>query len=669
MPTAELTLSADISGLRKQLESIPGLTAEQARAMAAELNKSFKASESAAKKAAEASKKAMEETRSSADKAAKAASDLGDKFGKVGSNSAKLAGALSMVSPELGEVARGIADIADVGEVGAAFSTLGFAATAATAVIALFGAGLLPIGQLLAEERQRAEEAAAAIDRFTESHEAAGQAASGMADALRSVSDEIKLKTGLETSEDQAVRNKTEALNAQVQALKSAYDAENAAAQAVIDTNKAEYDSLYLKVRYTGATAEQTARFRELDGVIKGATESIKANNRQVEAASAIAKEQVSTLSAIAEAEKAAREKEERRRRAQEAAAKAAAIRAEKERESAAAIKAAEDAVAKAEADYAKWNEEVERNTRAFEENQRVIAMKHVSALDDLNSRYKMLVPDEPLDKLDQLATIIADATIGMHRAPTEEMGQRYADMAAKAQAAMQRLQEESKKTFSLKDAEEFFAKVATYGNQLFGDLAEVSSYFQDQAQTDLKKAVKAREALGDNATEEEKKQADKRVKDAREAARKQFELTKTFQMAQIAVNTAAAATQALAGSPPPFNFIAMAAAIAAGGVQMATVMATQPKFHKGGLIGQPDEQTAIVRNGEAVLNPMARKALGDENIRDLNAGMGLAGTGGAVQIVYKHKAFDYFVREHLKTNATLPRALQSGRRLGHKGG
>ncbi len=213
-----------------------------------------------------------------------------------------------------------------------------------------------------------------------------------------------------------------------------------------------------------------------------------------------------------------------------------------------------------------------------------------------------------------------------------------------------------------------FMDKVKKYSDTLFNDINTISEFYQERANTRLQEAIKARKALGENATDEEKAQAKKRVKAAREAALEQFRITQALQVAQIIVNTAASASAAMVG-PAPWNFIAAAAATAAGLVQLATVQATQPKFHKGGLIGQPDEQTAIVRNGEAVLNPMARKALGDENIRDLNAGMGLAGTGGAIQIVYKHKAFDYFVREHLKTNATLPRALQAGRRLGHKGG
>ena len=71
MASVELSVDANLSGLRQQLESIPGLTAEQARLMTAELNKSIKASERAAKAAAEASKRAMQQA---------TARDLSDPF-------------------------------------------------------------------------------------------------------------------------------------------------------------------------------------------------------------------------------------------------------------------------------------------------------------------------------------------------------------------------------------------------------------------------------------------------------------------------------------------------------------------------------------------------------------------------------------------------------------
>jgi len=439
-------------------------------------------------------------------------------------------------------------------------------------------------------------------------------------------------------------------------------------AQATIATHKAEYDLLTLKVKYTDATQAQIDRHRELKVEMDAATYAVKNNAKAIEAAAATVDTQTTALRAIAEEEKRAKHAEEQRRKAREAAAAAAQKAAQKERENAEAVKRAEEAVKDAEKAYADFVNAQEKAMLSADALAMKLSGEHDAALAGYADRIRGMFPPEALDKATELEAMIADLSLAITRAPTEEMGQRYVAMKDQAVAALERLQLEQEKTFDIKAAAAFFDQVNSYSSGLFGNLSEVSSFYQDLASSKLKDAIKDRKALGESATVEERKQADQRVKDAREAARKQFELTKSLQMAQIAVNTAAAATQALASSPPPFNFIAAAAATAAGAVQMATVMATQPKFHKGGLIGQPDEQQAIVRNGEAVLNPMGRKALGDQTIQAANAGA-LNNGSGAVQIVYKHKAFDYFVRDHLKTNATLPRALQAGRRLGHKGG
>lgn len=668
MPTVEWTVDANIQGLRKQLESIPGITAEQARAMASELNKGFKASERAAKQAGEAAKSAMDAAKESSKKAADAAKEVGDKFGKVGQNSSKLAGALGMVNPQLGEMARSVADLADVGEVGASLGGFAAAAGAAVAVVALFAAGLAPIGQLFYEQKVRAEEAAAALKTYTEAEKAAEDAGRSLAASITDANDLIKLKTGLETAEEQAVRKKVDALEENLQVVRKNFAAANEASAAVIATNKAEYDSLQLKVMLNTATAEQAARFRELGTLINGHTEKIKANDAAVRQATAYTKDQAEVLREIAAEEGRAKAREEAKRKAREAAAAAAQKAAEAERKGAEEIRKAEQAVKDEEKAYREQYDAREKAMLQADEMARKLAGEHDAALAGYADRIRGMFPAEALDKATELEAMIADLSLAINRAPTEELGQRYVAMKDQAVAALERLRTEQDKAFDLAAAAAFFDGVNGYSEKLFGNIAVITEAYQKHLNGQVKEAIKERNALGADATEQEREQADQRVKDAREAARKQFELTKALQMAQIAVNTAAAATQALASSPPPFNFIAAAAATAAGGVQLATVMATQPKFHKGGLIGQPDEQAAIVRNGEAVLNPMGRKALGDETIQAANAGA-LSHGGGAIQIVYKHKAFDYFVRDHLKTNAALPRALQAGRRLGHKGG
>jgi hypothetical protein len=96
--------------------------------------------------------------------------------------------------------------------------------------------------------------------------------------------------------------------------------------------------------------------------------------------------------------------------------------------------------------------------------------------------------------------------------------------------------------------------------------------------------------------------------------------------------------------------------------------MSQQPTFHAGGFVGgmAPDEQQATVRRGEAVLNPAGRRAMGDDAIRAANGGMG-GGQTIVVQQVYRHRVFDSFVRDNLRTRGPLSRALGSGSRAGQR--
>ena len=321
---------------------------------------------------------------------------------------------------------------------------------------------------------------------------------------------------------------------------------------------------------------------------------------------------------------------------------------------------------------------ELEKNPAAFGSVTAAIAVldRQLDALDDqeidaylkrqaaaageLQTAFEALIPPDVPTRQEQFATLTDQVTQAMRDGIIT-----FDDYEKKLKA----IQEAQEQTFTLESMAAFFDTVKSKSSQLFTDLTAVSEYFMAQSETAVAEAVAARKALGKDATADERTQAKECVQDAKDAARKQFEVNKALQIAQIIVNTAASATQAALVAPPPANIPFIIAALAAGGVQLATVQATTPKFHKGGMVGQPDESMAIVRSGEAVLNPMGRTMLGDDAIRQANAGISGGHGGGAVQIVYKHKSFDYFVRDHLRTNATLPRALNAGRRLGQRGG
>ena len=131
-----INLTADISQLRKELASIEGITAKEARAMAKELEKGFVKSEKAAKKAATGSKQAWSKMSKEIDKSTRSLKDNVDAAGDADSVMMGLGGALDMVNPALGDMARtagdALAGVEALGK-GMMFSNPIFMALAATA--------------------------------------------------------------------------------------------------------------------------------------------------------------------------------------------------------------------------------------------------------------------------------------------------------------------------------------------------------------------------------------------------------------------------------------------------------------------------------------------------------------------------------------------------------
>ena len=692
MASVELSVDANLSGLRQQLESIPGMTAEQARLMTAELNKSIRASERAAKAAADASKRAMASASESAREAAADVGKVGDRFGTVGSSAGKLAGALSMLGPALGDSARNVADLADVGEVGAlAFEGFGAVLLPLTATLALFAAGLAPIGELILEEQRRAEQTAVALEKYEAATKAADEANAKFASSLSGVNDYIRISTGLETMAAQTARKRGEALREEAAATTAATQEQIARADAILALRQAEQTAIANHILLGKATDEERAKLAQLGPEIEAITAAQAQRRARMVEVNATTEDSIEFMRLEAEAIDQVARNDKRRAAAKDASAAAARAHAEALAVEAAQQRELDVVLSKARSiidsqldqtgrifqQQRELRAELEKHPEAFGTVTAAIAVldKQLEALDDqeidaylkrqaeaakeLQSAFEVLIPPEVPTRQEQFAILTEQVTQAMRDGTIT-----FDDY----QKKLKQIQEAQEETFSLETLNAFFENVQSKSSQLFSDLSAVSDYFMAQSENAVEQALAARKSLGEDATAEEKKQATERVKAAKDEARKQFELNKALQMAQIIVNTATSATQAALVAPPPANIPFIAAALAAGAVQLATVQATTPKFHKGGLIGQPDEGMAVVRSGEAVLNPMGRSLLGDDTIRAANAGMG-SGSGHAVQVVYKHKSFDYFVRDHLRTNATLPRALNAGRRLGQRGG
>jgi hypothetical protein len=175
-----------------------------------------------------------------------------------------------------------------------------------------------------------------------------------------------------------------------------------------------------------------------------------------------------------------------------------------------------------------------------------------------------------------------------------------------------------------------------------------------------------------DTLTEKQKEALQTRIDANKKAALEAFNVAKAVAAAQAAISTALAVINALA-SPVPYPVaigFAVAAGIAGAASTAAILSEKPPTFHTGGSFSDrgnisPDERDVRMTTQEAMLTGNGRAALGDDTIKDLNAGRGL-GSSGSTYIVYKHKAFEYFMKDNINMNGTISKTIRKGDRVGH---
>jgi hypothetical protein len=656
MATAELTVTANLAGLRAQLESIPGITADAATKMVAQLDKSNRAAERAAKQSAEATKKAMQDAERSATKAAGAVSDVGDRFGAVGSSAGKLAGALGLVNPALGEAARTVADLADVGEVGAsAVGALGIAVTSAAAVVAVLAAGMLPLVDVMQDQAQRAEAARVALEDYSKAAEAARVANDTLAGSIASASDTLKVSLGLEDARVLTAQRQAAALREQAAASASAQQEEIDRAAAVLESSRGEQAALELRYQRGALDADEAQRLSELRTQTQAITAATTERNQRIRdtiaTADTLAEALVDVATAEAQAERNARAKADADRAATEASR--AALEVERQRV------AAQEALSAMVQGYAE-------GMRQLVEAQLVTATEEERILAAGAERIRQL--DELAVKTSYLATTQAEAAAAEAEAEAARVAVRQ-DTESKLAALEKTAADERKK---LRQGEE--DEALAFQEQVLAARDELISMGVDaliggmEQSADHQADVLARltsqlESNSENMTESDKDALKQRIADQRQAAIAMFNVTKAAKLAEAVVNTAAAVTQALGSAPPPLSLINAGIAGAAGGAQIAAIAAQQPAFHSGGMV--PDEVPARLVAGEAVLSRVGRNVIGDEQIRAANAGMQPMERPLVVVQQYRHRVYNDFARDNLRLGGPLASAVRGSRVVG----
>jgi hypothetical protein len=604
MATAELTITANIEGLRRQLEQIKEISADQATAMANQLNKSIKSAENASRAAAKASKVAADEAKAAGRAAADAlnvasesATRFGDKAGAVGSNAGKLAGILDMLVPGLGGVARGVADVADTAEVASvATKGLGVSMSSTLAVMGPVAAAILAAGaayayfsaQVDAGEQKQADAADAATTQ--------AEATAKWAATRRDAADAVAMATDAANGEEIAIRKATEAVNEGAAAAR-------ALAVAKVEEAKAARDA-------AGAGSDRSR--------VNTAEAELKALDKSIEAVQL--SQEFAVRSEYAK-QRAAKETAEAQLQAANAAGKRAA---------------SEAALAEAERIVLDQNAAYLTSIRSLEETARAANEAQLTGADAVEASIA-----RQIEKVNELAAAQVERSAGQAGQIANIEAEQVAAITAiraKGQADIDAIYEASAEKRN-KEREAEIAAEAAFASQRAQATASATS--------DLLGATS--EAFAQAAEEQAKTNQD--------AAAASFAASKAAAVAQAVVNTALAISSANT-LPPPANFIAMAAAGIAGAASLASIASAPPPSFNDTPGVQMMNQRGNVSLASGDYFAAARSPT------ELQRQVGASAGGGGVSILQVrlgHKVLDQSVARTIQEGGRLSREI-SGR-------
>jgi len=616
MATAELTITANIEGLRRQLEQIKEISADQATAMANQLNKSIKAAENASRAAAKASKVAADEAKAAGRAAADAlnvasesATRFGDKAGAVGSNAGKLAGILDMLVPGLGGVARGVADVADTAEVASvATKGLGVSMSSTLAVLGPVAIAVAALGATyayLSSELDAAEQKqAAAAEAATTQAEAAAKWAATKQEAA----DAVAIATDASNGEAIAIRKATAAVDegaAAVRALAVAERDRAAAASKAFGTSRSD------AARAAFAAAQRAQA--DLDA-LDASIDRTKTERELV-------------ITAEYAKGRAAKETADAQIQAANAAAKRAADEA--------ALAEVERVILEQTQTYRSALTSLQETTRAANDAQLTGADAVEAAL------------ARQIEKVNELAAAQVERGVGgteqilaveaaRIEAVTALEAKSAADIDAIYEAAAQRRNEERK-----------------------AELDAEKAYQQMRAEA----TASATSSLLGATSEAFAQAAEEQAKTNQDAAAASFAASKAAAVAQAVVNTALAISSANT-LPPPANFVAMAAAGISGATTLASIAAAPPPSFNDTPGVQVMGQRGNVSLASGDYFAAARSPT------ELQRQVGAASSGGptVLQVRLGHKVLDQSVARTIQEGGRLSREISGRTKTGTTG-
>lgn len=610
----QISYKADINDLKQKLAQIPNITGEEAKKMVAALDRQLKQAESASKKSAEATKKAAQEAGRAASNASREFDHMADaakrseerldmvaeKSGDIDRGFSSVGLALRGVNPQLAEAADGLADVFAVGEgVLLTFKSLNPAVLAVTVALgaltlgySAYQAQVEAANQAIIAQKEAIKQLNSTLLDQRNNFYAANDAIDGMRSQLSLARGEIskyeydRQKAAQDAgSQFDTYISKQEEIIAQRKEERDLIKSIREGNVLLSEDEKNRLKNLQLITPGISKTKDLLDGSAESSGALYQIEQALSANiqqqnlgldrlNNQKEEAITISKQLVD----IAEGERMEKEAQVKVEK------KITKEKVDQKDTEAERLKAIEESLAQ----DAK-NQEIRKSH--LDELQSII---DANILDE--DQKKAAAYQKELERIDELARMTGD--IGLAN---------MALWAMEHKKKMDDLEEEQQKKKAI--FEQDLANGSELANQISG-LASVYSELADQRlqtiKVDVEEQKKKQEELA-KMTGLEREAYDQKKKMAMRA----FRFEQAASIAQVAFNTAEAITKAL-GYPPILRAAMIATIAATGAAQAAVISGRQPpSYHTGGMA--PDETSARLLKGEAVLDRATVRAIGGE--------------------------------------------------------
>lgn len=541
------------------------------------------------------------------------ASRVGDGFGKVGGSAAKAAGAVGMLSPAAGDAVGSLADLADVGEMAAeASAALGVSAMAVSVALAAIASA----AALAAAAYTGWNEETATATRLTEQQNALTAAMAPLYEdteaAIRAARVELGLMTEAQSEMIDAglaglaqYQEATEATRKRLSELRASQASVTGQVQQFLgDVGEAlplqEYNVL---AQVIDAATTSTDEFNTEEGRLQdGLTQSAAELKRNREAHTALTKA-----------------------KAQSKAATVAMITADE------AAEAAAKARADAEARLKREIEERQKKEQAYADGLAGLRQIETEANADRLSELDALKKKRD----DDIAALNQSISAQLKAAEGNELKQQQIEQAGQAArlAIQQRFERDKGKIIAQSNA-----KIAE-------DNAAALAELEEQNRAAAEASLQISSDLFGSVSDLAGSLMDAGLAKSKEGLRALFGVQQAAAVAQAAINTALAVSNALAlPLPPPLPQIAAVAAGIAGAAQVAAITSTAPPSFRSGYM--PDQQLAFIEPQSEIVAPAsAVQALGGRDAaRDAFAGMSGGGAPTVTRFTMGHREFSALV-------------------------